>query len=110
VALTLRPRVIMYNTDLVTPEEAPTTMMDLTDPKWKGQIGAADSRNGAMVAQLVAMRHLLGEEAMTAFVQGLVANDTQWFGGHTDVRKAVGAGELAVGLVNHYYYHLSKAE
>ena len=110
VALTLRPRVIMYNTDLVTPEEAPTTMMGLTDPQWQGQIGAADSRNGAMVAQLVAMRHLLGEEAMSAFVQGLVANDTQWFGGHTDVRKAVGAGELAIGLVNHYYYHLSKAE
>lgn len=110
VALTLRPRVIMYNTDLVAPEAAPQTMMDLTDPQWRGQIGAADSRNGAMVAQLVAMRHLLGEEAMTAFVQGLSANDTQWFGGHTDVRKAVGAGELAIGLVNHYYYHLSKAE
>ncbi len=110
VALTLRPRVIMFNTDLVAPEEVPTTMMDLTDPQWKGQIGAADSRNGAMVAQLVAMRHLLGEEAMTAFVQGLVANETQWFGGHTDVRKAVGAGELKLGLVNHYYYHLSAAE
>lgn len=110
VALTLRPRVMMYNTDLVTPEEAPTTMLGLTDAKWQGQIGAADSRNGAMVAQLVAMRHLLGEEAMTTFVQGLVANETQWFGGHTDVRKAVGAGELKLGLVNHYYYHLSKAE
>lgn len=110
VALTLRLRVIMYNTELVAPEEVPTTMMGLTDPQWKGQVGSADSRNGAMVAQLVAMRHLLGEEAMTAFVQGLVANDTQWFGGHTDVRKAVGAGELKLGLVNHYYYHLSKAE
>jgi iron(III) transport system substrate-binding protein len=110
VALTLRPRVIMYNTDLVTPEEAPTTMMGLTDRQWKGLVGSSDSRNGAMVAQLVAMRHLLGEEAMTTFVQGLVANDTQWFGGHTDVRKAVGAGELKLGLVNHYYYHLSLAE
>ncbi|HAJ38473.1 MAG TPA: ABC transporter substrate-binding protein [Chloroflexi bacterium] len=110
VALTLRPRVIMYNTDLVAPEEVPTTMMGLIDPKWSGQVGAADSRNGAMVAQLVAMRHLLGEETMSAFVRGLVANDTQWFGGHTDVRKAVGAGELKLGLVNHYYYHLSKAE
>ncbi|GIV70002.1 MAG: iron(III) ABC transporter iron (III)-binding protein [Caldilinea sp.] len=110
VALTLRPRVIMYNTELVSEDELPATMMDLTDPKWKGQIGSADSRNGAMVAQLVAMRHLLGEEAMVAFVQGLVANETQWFGGHTDVRKAVGAGELKLGLVNHYYYHLSKAE
>ena len=110
VALTLRPRVIMYNTDLVAPEEVPTTMMGLTDPKWNGQIGAADSRNGAMVAQLVAMRHILGEDAMNDFVEGLVANNTPWFGGHTDVRKAVGAGELKLGLVNHYYYHLSKAE
>ncbi|GIK75276.1 MAG: iron(III) ABC transporter iron (III)-binding protein [Chloroflexota bacterium] len=110
VALTLRPRVIMYNTELVAPEEVPTTMMGLTDPQWKGQVGSADSRNGAMVAQLVAMRHLLDEETMSAFVRGLVANDTQWFGGHTDVRKAVGAGELKLGLVNHYYYHLSKAE
>lgn len=110
VALTLRPRVIMVNTDLIAPEEAPQSMLDLTAPAWKGRIGAADSRNGAMVAQLVAMRHLLGEEAMTAFVKGLAENDTQWFGGHTDVRKAVGAGELAIGLVNHYYYHLSKAE
>lgn len=110
VALTLRPRVIMYNTELISPEEVPATMMGLTDPQWKGEVGSADSRNGAMVAQLVAMRHLLGEETMSAFVRGLVANDTQWFGGHTDVRKAVGAGELKLGLVNHYYYHLSKAE
>ena len=110
VALTLRPRVIMYNTDLVQPAELPASVLELTDPKWKGQVGAADSRNGAMVAHLVAMRHLQGEEKMTAFVDGLIENDTQWFGGHTDVRKAVGAGELALGLVNHYYYHLSKAE
>jgi len=110
VALTLRPRVIMYNTELVASEEVPTTMMGLTDPQWKGLVGSSDSRNGAMVAQLVAMRHLLGEETMSEFVRGLAANDTQWFGGHTDVRKAVGAGELKVGLVNHYYYHLSKAE
>lgn len=110
VALTLRTRVIMYNTDLVTPEELPTSLLDLADPRWKGQIGSADSRNGAMLANLVAIRNLLGEETMATFVQGLVANETAWFSGHTDVRKAVGAGELKLGFVNHYYYHLSKAE
>jgi iron(III) transport system substrate-binding protein len=110
VALTLRPRVIMYNTELVAPEELPTRMLDLADPRWKGQIGAADSRSGAMLAQLVVMRQELGEEQMTAFVRGLVANETEWFSGHTDIRVAVGAGEFKLGLVNHYYYHLSKAE
>lgn len=110
VALTLRPRVIMYNTELVKADELPSSVMDLTDPKWKGQIGAADSTNGAMMAHLAALGHLKGQEAAATLVQGLVANETTFFGGHTEVRKAVGAGELKLGFVNHYYYHLSKAE
>jgi iron(III) transport system substrate-binding protein len=110
VALTLRARVIMYNTDLVSLEELPKKMVDLADPKWKDVIGSANSTNGAMMAQLVIMRNQLGEPATEAFIQGLLENNTQFFGGHTDVRKAVGAGELKLGLVNHYYYHLSKAE
>ncbi len=110
VALTLRARVIMYNTDLVSLEELPKKMVDLADPKWKDVIGSANSTNGAMVAQLVIMRNQLGEPATEAFIQGLLENNAQFFGGHTDVRKAVGAGELKLGLVNHYYYHLSKAE
>jgi iron(III) transport system substrate-binding protein len=110
VALTLRARVIMYNTNLVKPEEAPKSMFDLIDPKWKGQIGAADSTNGSMQGQIVAMRHLLGEQKTEEFIRGLVANDTKFFSGHTDVRKAVEAGELKLGLVNHYYYQLSRAE
>jgi iron(III) transport system substrate-binding protein len=110
VALTLRQRVIMYNTDLVKPEELPKSLLDLADPKWKEQIGSADSRNGAMMANLVALRELVGAEKTTEFVKGLVANETAWFSGHTEVRKAVGAGEIKLGFVNHYYYFLSKAE
>lgn len=110
VALTLRARVIMYNTNLVKEAELPKTMHDLTDPKWRGQVGSADSTNGSIQGQVVAMRSLEGEARTEEFLRGLVANETQFFGGHTDVRKAVGAGELKLGLVNHYYYQLSKAE
>jgi iron(III) transport system substrate-binding protein len=110
VSLTLRGRVIMYNTNLVKPEEAPTSVFELTDPKWKGQVGSADSTNGAIQAHIAAIRKVQGEPAAEEFVKGLVANDTKFFGGHTDVRKAVGAGELKLGFVNHYYYQLSKAE
>jgi len=85
-------------------------MSDLTDSKWNGQVGSADSTNGSIQGQVVAMRSLLGEQKTEEFIKGLVANDTRFFGGHTDVRKAVGTGELKLGLVNHYYYQLSKAE
>ena len=61
--LTRRVRVIMYNADLVSADEAPTSIFDLTDPKWKGQIAAAGSTNGSMQAQIAVMQQLLGEEA-----------------------------------------------
>lgn len=110
VGLTRRTRVIIYNADLVAPEELPTSIFDLTDPKWKGQIAAAGSTNGGMQAHIAAMRKLVGDESTTEWLEGLLANDVTFFGGHTDVRKAVGAGEFKLGLVNHYYYHLQKAE
>jgi iron(III) transport system substrate-binding protein len=110
VGLTRRARVIIYNTDLVPAADAPKSLVDLTDPKWKGQIAAAGSTNGSMQAQIAAMRQLLGDAETEAWLRGLLANDVTFFGGHTDVRKAVGAGEFKLGLVNHYYYHLQLAE
>jgi iron(III) transport system substrate-binding protein len=110
VGVTRRTRVIMYNTALVSPEEAPKSLMDLTDPKWKGQIAAAGSTNGSMQAQIAVMQSALGVAETENWLQGLVANDVTFFGGHTDVRKAVGAGEFKLGLVNHYYYYLQAAE
>lgn len=110
VGLTRRARVIMYNTDLVSAEEAPRSIFDLTDPRWKGQIAAAGSTNGSMQAQIAAMRQLIGEAETEAWVSALLANQVTFFGGHTDVRTAVGAGEFKIGLVNHYYYYLQQAE
>ncbi len=110
VGITRRARVIMYNTELVSAEEAPKSIFELTDPKWKGQIAAAGSTNGGMQAQIAAMSQLLGEVDTQEWLVGLMANEVTFFGGHTDVRKAVGAGEFKIGLVNHYYYYLELAE
>lgn len=110
IGLTRRARVIMYNKDLVSEADLPASIFDLTDPKWRGQIAAAGSTNGSMQAQIAAMRQLLGEEETEAWLNGLLANEVTFFGGHTDVRKAVGAGEFKLGLVNHYYFHLQLAE
>lgn len=108
--LTRRARVIMYNTELVSAEEAPQSIFDLTDPKWKGQIAAAGSTNGGMQAQIAVLEQSIGKEATQEWLNGLLANEVTFFSGHTDVRKAVGAGEFKIGLVNHYYYYLQAAE
>lgn len=110
VGLTERLRIIMYNKDLVSPEELPTSVFDLTDPKWKGQIASAGSTNASMQAQIAAMIELVGRDKTKEWLQGLIDNDVTFFGGHTDVRKSVGAGEFKLGLANHYYYYLQLAE
>jgi iron(III) transport system substrate-binding protein len=110
IGLTRRARVIMYNTGLVSPDEAPKSIFDLSAPKWKGQVAAAGSTNGSMQAQIAALRQLIGEADTEQWLQDLIANEVTFFGGHTDVRKAVGAGEFKVGLVNHYYFYLQQAE
>lgn len=110
VGLTRRARVIMYNKDLIDEDELPASIFDLTDPKWRGQVAAAGSTNGSMQAQIATMRQLLGEQETESWLKGLIANEVTFFGGHTDVRKAVGAGEFKLGLVNHYYFYLQQAE
>jgi iron(III) transport system substrate-binding protein len=108
--ITQRARVIMYNTDLVSDDQAPGSIFELTSPAWQGQVASANSTNGSLQAQIATMRQLSGDEVTGEWLQGMVDNDVTWFGGHTDVRKAVGAGEFKLGLVNHYYYYLQKAE
>jgi iron(III) transport system substrate-binding protein len=71
VGLTRRARVIMYNTELVSADEAPQSIFDLTDPKWQGQIAAAGSTNGGMQAQIAAMRQLLGDVDTQEWLVGL---------------------------------------
>ncbi|MEY3990409.1 MAG: hypothetical protein RI985_1490, partial [Chloroflexota bacterium] len=109
-SITQRARVIMYNTTLVTAEEAPKSIFELTDPKWKGKIAATNTTSGAMQAHVAALKSEIGDEQTQVWLDGLVANEVTFFGGHTDIRKAVGAGEFAIGLVNHYYYELQKRE
>ncbi|MFM2310103.1 MAG: hypothetical protein RLY87_2225 [Chloroflexota bacterium] len=108
--ITLRARVIMYNKELVAAADAPKTMAALGDAKWQGKIAAANSTNGSMQAHIATLIAQSGPDAATAFLNALIANETTFFGGHTDVRKAVGAGEFAIGIVNHYYYEMQKRE
>lgn len=108
--LTQRARVIMYNTELVSDDQVPQSIFGLTDPAWQNQVASANSTNGSLQAQVAAMRQLVGEDATETWLRGMLSNNVTWFGGHTDVRKAVGAGEFKLGLVNHYYYYLQVEE
>jgi iron(III) transport system substrate-binding protein len=104
-----RVRVLAYNTEALAEEDVPDSVYDLTDPKWKGRIGFPPT-NASFQAFVTAMRLTAGEERTREWLEGLKANDPKTYERNTPVVEAVAAGEIDLGLVNHYYLYLVKEE
>lgn len=102
VGLSGRARTLVYNTEVLTEADLPSSIMDLTDPKWKGKIGWAPS-NGSFQAFVTALRVTAGEDAARDWLQGVQANEPKVYEKNTAIVEAVGNREVEVGLVNHYY-------
>ncbi|CAN5809335.1 iron ABC transporter substrate-binding protein [soil metagenome] len=109
VGLTGRARVAVYNTEMLTALDLPLSVEALVEEQWKDQVGWAPT-NGSFQAFVTAFRVLKGEEAAAAWLEGMAANGAVTFEGNGPIVRAVGAGELPVGLVNHYYLFEIQAE
>ena len=104
VGISGRARTLVYNTERLTEEDLPASIFDLTDPKWKGRLGWAPT-NGSFQAMVTAMRVLWGEEKTTEWLEGIKANEPGIYSKNTPQVAAAAAGEIDIGLVNHYYLH-----
>ncbi|RLT44677.1 MAG: iron ABC transporter substrate-binding protein [Chloroflexi bacterium] len=104
-----RARVFVYNTNDVAEADVPNSIWGLTAPQWKGKVGWAPT-NGSFQSFVTALRVLEGEEKAAEWLAAMVANETQIFSNNTGIVEAVGRGEIALGLVNHYYLYQFLAE
>ena len=95
-----RIRVIAYNTKLVNAEDAPQSVFDLADSKWKGQVSIADPRFGSTSFHVAALYVAAGEEKMDDFFRRLKANGVRVVDGNSVVRDLVARGEVKVGLTD----------
>ena len=109
VGVSGRARVLVYNSNRVSEDELPRTLEELTDPKWRGRVGWAPS-NGSFLTMATGMRAIWGEERTRNWVEGMVANAVAVYPKNSPQVAAVGAGEIDIGLVNHYYLYRFLAE
>lgn len=98
-----RARVLFYNDDTVAAADLPDSVLDLTDPRWKGQVGIA-AANASFQSFVTAMRITLGEQAAEEWLTAMVANDVQRYDNNSAIRDAVDTGQISLGLANHYYW------
>jgi iron(III) transport system substrate-binding protein len=102
VGVTGRVRVLAYDTRVLGPEDLPDSVTELVDERWQGRVGWAPT-NGSFQAFVTALRLTAGEDAARAWLEAMVDNGTQPYEKNTAIVEAIARGEIAVGLVNHYY-------
>ena len=102
VGLSGRQRVLVYNTDLVDPSDIPSSVLDLTDPAYSGQVAVAPS-NGSFQDFVTAMRAEIGDVGTADWLDAMADNDSPGYANNTAIVEAVARGEVPMGLVNHYY-------
>ena len=109
VGITGRARVVVYGTDDLTEDELPDDLWGFTEPEWKGRVGWAPT-NGSFQAMVTALRAGWGEDRTEQWLRAMLANDVQMYPKNTPQVAAAAAGEIDVGLVNHYYLYRFIAE
>lgn len=107
VGVAARSTVFVYNTAELTEDQLPSSLLDLAQPEWKGRWAAAPS--GADFQAIVsALYELKGADATEAWLTGMQENATA-YKGNSAVMKAVNAGEIAGGVIYHYYWYGDQA-
>ena len=111
VGLSGRARALVYSPEMLAEHELelPPSILDLIDEDWTGLVGWAPS-NASFVSNVTAMRVLLGDEETAQWLADMIANGVQSYPKNTPIVQAVINGEIAVGLVNHYYLFRFLAE
>lgn len=93
------PIVLIYNSTLVSKEDAPKGWEDLFDPKWKGQIAFADPyRSGTSYTIFSTMQQVFGEEPEVLLRRFIAQLDGRLLSGSGDVKTRVEDGSFLVGI------------
>ncbi len=103
------PIGIVYNTRLVRPEEAPRSLTDLLDARWRGKVVMADPTLHTTTAQwLMELRSVLGAQ-WRPFLEGLAGQVGAYVESFIPVADRLVRGEFPVGLTYiRYVYQFGK--
>jgi iron(III) transport system substrate-binding protein len=97
-----RENVLDFNASMISQSALPASLMDLAKPEWAGKIGIAPS-DADFLPLVSAVIRTKGAPAALAWLNGLKAN-AKIYEDDESVVAAVARGDVAVGIVNNYYW------
>lgn len=99
-AFATRARVLIVNKDKVKEQDWPHSLLDLTDPKWRGQAAMAKPEFGTSATQAACLFAVMGPDQARDYYRRLKINDIQIVDGNKQVAEAVAAGTALVGVTD----------
>ena len=105
IGLSGRFWIITYNTRMVKPDQI-KSLLELADPTWKGKLAIPNAGSEYLQAGVSVIRATIGDDRTKTFLEGLRDNaGTQVYLKNSQIVEAVAKGQVALGIVNHYYVY-----
>ena len=106
--MALRISALAYDPKLIAAARLPKSLLELAEPQWKGKVALAptDSDFVPLVGAVIAT---YGKQAAVNWLSGLKRNGALYQSDESVV-AAVNKGDVAVGIINHYYWYRLRLE
>jgi iron(III) transport system substrate-binding protein len=95
-----RMRILIVNTERLQPTDYPTSVRDLTNPRWAGRCGIAKPLFGTTATHAAVWWSSWGEQESHDYFQAALRNRVQVLSGNKQVATAVATGQIDWGLTD----------
>lgn len=110
VGVSARVSVMVYNTSLLKPSQLPTSAMQLADPEWKGKLAIAGGETDFQPI-VTSVARTYGDAAALKWLDALKTNaGSHNYPDNETIADEVNRGQVAIGIVNQYYWYRERAE
>ncbi|HEY2140911.1 MAG TPA: extracellular solute-binding protein [Solirubrobacteraceae bacterium] len=103
VGVAARETALIYDPRQVAPGQLPHSILDLAQPAWRGRLAIAPAEPDFQPV-VAAVSKLDGEAAAERWLTGFQSNAKR-YNDNEGIVAAVEHGQVAVGVVNHYYWY-----
>jgi iron(III) transport system substrate-binding protein len=110
VGISARVSVMVYNTSLLKPSQLPTSAMQLAQPQWNGKIALAGGETDFQPI-VTSIARTYGTAAALKWLDAVKDNaGSHQYPDNETIADEVNRGQVALGIVNQYYWYRERAE